>query len=318
MKQKNIKKKIICIAGATASGKSKKAFEKNLEINGSDFNGIISVDSRQIYKNIPIFSGISENEKKSHLVGFINEWESFSAGDFVKWANEKVEEIILKEKTPILVGGTSFYFKSLLYDNFLPKVPIDKKLRKRMFGKTAEELIKVLKQKDKKRANKIDRKNIPRIIRSIEIVNFLGKFPESEEKIRGDLDIEFFWINLNIKKQKKNIEINFKKRMKSGLLEEADNLKSILYQHYTKYWYKKVFYILFKKKLDKRIQNTFFNLGLVYKDIFKFWKNEIDYQEFTQLGILKEQQYAKRQNTYLKKFFDQLPKQKNIKKNKVC
>jgi tRNA A37 N6-isopentenylltransferase MiaA len=91
-----------------------------------------------------------------------------------------------------LVGGTSFYFKSLLYENFLPKVDIDKKFRKKMEGKSAEELMEILKLKDFGRAQKIDKKNIPRIIRSIEIINSLGKFPENEEKIRSDLEIEFF------------------------------------------------------------------------------------------------------------------------------
>jgi tRNA A37 N6-isopentenylltransferase MiaA len=78
-----MKKKIIIISGATASGKSEIANKKNLEINGDalitiqgvsqNFNGIISVDSRQIYKNIPIFSGISENEKNNNLLGFLDE-----------------------------------------------------------------------------------------------------------------------------------------------------------------------------------------------------------------------------------------------------
>jgi tRNA A37 N6-isopentenylltransferase MiaA len=91
-----------------------------------------------------------------------------------------------------LVGGTSFYFKSLLYENFLPKVNIDKKFRKKMAGKSSEVLMKILEKKDFRRAQKIDKKNIPRIIRSIEIINSLGKFPEIEEKIREDLEIDFF------------------------------------------------------------------------------------------------------------------------------
>lgn len=313
MKKQKGKKKIICIAGATASGKSTLALKTAEKNNGE----IISVDSRQIYKNIPIFSGISNEEKKNHLVCFLNEWETFSAGDFIKLAEEKIKEIWQKNKVPVLVGGTSFYFKSLLYENFLPKVSIDKKFRKKMKGKSAEELTKILAKKDPNRAKNIDRNNIPRIIRSIEIVNSIGKFPEKKDRLRSDWQIEFFWIHLDKEEQKKNIEKNFRSRFGRGLIEEAFQLKLILKKHFLKHWYQKIFYFFFKKKLEEKIKKTFFDIGLAYKNIFRFWDGEIDEKEFIELGILEEQKYAKRQNTYLKKFFEELPEQENLKKEKI-
>jgi tRNA A37 N6-isopentenylltransferase MiaA len=78
-----------------------------------------------------------------------------------------------------------------------------------------------------------------------------------------------------------------------------------------------MFYFFFKKKLETKIEKIFFDLGLAYKNIFKFWKGEIDENKFIELGILEEKKYAKRQNTYLKKFFNELPENKNLKKEKL-
>jgi tRNA dimethylallyltransferase len=317
----NKNKKIICIAGATASGKSNLALRVAKEKNGE----IISVDSRQIYKNIPIFSGISGGERENHLVCFLDEWETFSAGEFVRLANKKIEEVLKKGKTPIFVGGTSFYFKSLLYENFLPKVEVDKKFRKKMVGKSAEELMKILKKSAPERAKNIDSKNIPRIIRSIEVVNSLGSFPENEEKIRSDLEIDFFWVSLESDVQKKNIEINFKKRMENGFLKEAENLRNILEKNSEKSYtitqifplIKNIYSFLFKKKRQKKIEKIFLDLGLAYKNIIDLWEGKINEERFVELGILEEQKYAKRQNTYLKKFFEQLPKSDRLRKETI-
>jgi tRNA A37 N6-isopentenylltransferase MiaA len=57
----------------------------------------------------------------------------------------------------------------------------------------------------------------------------------------------------------------------------------------------------------------FQQLGLAYKNIFDFWAEKIDKEKFIELGIKEEQKYAKRQKTYLKKFWNNLPEK--IKKN---
>jgi tRNA A37 N6-isopentenylltransferase MiaA len=145
----------------------------------------------------------------------------------------------------------------------------------------------------------------------------LGKFPEIEEKIREDLEIEFFWINLDKEEQEKKIRENFLKRIDNGFFKEAEKLEKIIYQYLLKYWYKKVFYLFYKKSIKKEIENKFFDLGLSYKNIFKFWKGEIDKKKFIELGILEEKKYAKRQNTYLKKLFNKLPENKFLIKEKI-
>ena len=308
----NKRKQILIIAGATASGKSSLAlniYHKNFNkiddnikrtlkkhnLLNNDYK-IISADSRQIYKNIPIFSGIDTKEKKEkiELIKIINEDIIFSAGDFEEIAIKKIDNFLKNNQTPIIVGGTSFYLKSLLFENFLPKVDVNIKLRKSIENKSLNELLKILEKLDPERLKTIDKNNKPRIIRSIEIATELGYVPKIKEKIKEKYNFIFIWIKIDIEKQKKLIEKNFKKRANKDFFDEALKLK--------KYF----------EKLNwnnEKIKKKFFKLGLSYKFIFDFWNNKISKEEFINLGIKEEQRYAKRQNTYLKKFFNNLPKE---------
>src|SRR3989344_8138841 len=105
---------LLCIAGPTASGKSSHAIEEALKRSGE----IISVDSRQVYRNLDIGTEkITAEEMRGvphHLIDIRNASETYSAGDFVTDATRLIEEISARGKLPILVGGTHFYFDALL------------------------------------------------------------------------------------------------------------------------------------------------------------------------------------------------------------
>src|SRR5271169_1758667 len=106
--------RILCIIGPTASGKSSRAVEEALARNGE----IISVDSRQVYRGLDIGTEkILPEEMHSiphHLIDIREVNEPYSAGDFVADATPLIEEISGRGKSPILVGGTHFYFDALL------------------------------------------------------------------------------------------------------------------------------------------------------------------------------------------------------------
>src|SRR3989344_7081679 len=105
---------ILCIAGPTASGKSSRAVEEAL-VRGDE---IISVDSRQVYRELDIGTEkITHEEMRGiahHLIDIRNASETYSAGDFVTDATRLIQEITARGKLPILVGGTHFYFDALL------------------------------------------------------------------------------------------------------------------------------------------------------------------------------------------------------------
>ncbi len=279
--------------GPTASGKSN--FLKKIIKNENDYE-IISSDSRQIYKRMRLFSGTSKEEEKYFLNSFLEPDEDFSAGDFVKLVEKKIKNI---DKKIIFIGGTSFYIESFIYENFLPKVERNEKLRDDLEKKEVEELREILKKKDKRRFEEIDKNNKVRIIRSIEIIEVLGKVPTQKKELKKNYEFKFYLILPNKKELNKKIEKNFKNRIEKGLIKEAEDLK--------KFFEDKGFN-------EEEIENRFKKFGLSYKFIFSFWKNEINLEKFIEYGIKEEQKYAKRQEKFLKRFFKNLPRNEKVNK----
>ena len=93
-------KKIILLAGPTASGKSKLAVYLAKKINGE----VINADSMQIYKEFSILSSRPEKNEikkiKHHLYGVISVKKNFSAGDWLKLAKNKINQCHNNKKTP--------------------------------------------------------------------------------------------------------------------------------------------------------------------------------------------------------------------------
>ena len=106
-------KKIILLAGPTASGKSKLAIQLAKKLKGE----IINADSMQTYKEFSILSSRpskkDENNIKHHLYGFISVKRQFSTGDWLKLVRDKILRCHKNKKIPIIVGGTGLYFNTI-------------------------------------------------------------------------------------------------------------------------------------------------------------------------------------------------------------
>ena len=93
-------KKLILLAGPTASGKSNLAIKLAKKINGE----IINADSMQVFKEFTILSSrpgtIQTRKVKHHLYGIISVKKHFSAGDWLKQAKKKIKICFKKEKSP--------------------------------------------------------------------------------------------------------------------------------------------------------------------------------------------------------------------------
>tara|TARA_B100001123_G_scaffold53457_1_gene56246 strand:- start:2395 stop:3318 length:924 start_codon:yes stop_codon:yes gene_type:complete len=114
-------KKVILLAGPTASGKSKLALKLAEYFDGE----IINADSMQIYKEISILTSKPNSEDikiiKHHLYGFNSVKKNFSTGSWLKLVIKKIQNQWKNGKTPIIVGGTGLYFKALT--DGLVKIP---------------------------------------------------------------------------------------------------------------------------------------------------------------------------------------------------
>lgn len=217
------KPKIIVIFGQTATGKSDLAVRIAKKIDGE----VISADSRQVYKGLDIGTGkITKKEMKGvphHLLDVASPKKKFTVVEYKYLAETKIKEIIARGKIPIICGGTGFYVDAVTKGVVFPEVPPNVKLRKSLEKKTTEQLFKMLKKLDARRAKDIDTKNKVRLIRAIEIAKALGKVPKIKET---EPEYEFIKIGLQLPSEelKKKVEKRVKAMFKKGLLSEIKKL----------------------------------------------------------------------------------------------
>ncbi len=215
--------KLIVIVGPTASGKSEIAIKLAKKLDGE----IVSADSRQVYKEMNIGTAkISKKEMKGvphHLLSITSPNENFTVAQYEKLAVDKIKEISKKGKIPILTGGTGFYIQSVVDGITMPKIAPDWKLRKKLEKRSVDELFKILKKLDHRRAKTIESKNPQRLIRAIEIVLKTKKpIPVLKENKRFDCLI--IGIETPQKYLKKRISERVDKMIKRGLKKEANKL----------------------------------------------------------------------------------------------
>jgi tRNA dimethylallyltransferase len=252
-------KKIIVILGPTATGKSDLAVRLARQLRGE----VISADSRQVYRGLDIGTGkITKREMRGvphHLLDIASPRRVFSVAKWQKLAEKKMAEIFSRGHLPIICGGTGLYIQSITNNVVFPEVAPDWKLRKKLNDKSADELFKILKKLDPERAKKIDAKNPVRLIRAIEIAKSLGKVPPRDMS-KKRFDILQIGLILPPDKLKEKIEKRLEKRIRSGMLVEAQRLH--------------------KKGLSwKRM----FELGLEYRyqSLFLQKKNSVGFTIFT-------------------------------------
>lgn len=126
---KKSKPKVIAVVGPTASGKTSYAVSLAHKFNGE----IVSADSRLVYKGFDIGTAKPSLEEcegvPHHMIDIVEPEIDYSAGLFAEEAKKAVDDILSRGKTPIVAGGTGLYFRLLLENYDVPKVPPDYELR---------------------------------------------------------------------------------------------------------------------------------------------------------------------------------------------
>lgn len=215
------KPKIIEIAGPSATGKTELAVKAAKEFNGE----IISADSRYVYKYLDIASAKpTEDEKEDiphYLIDIVEVDKDYSAGQFLKDADFLIRDITSRGKTPIVVGGTGLYFRSLNGVFDIPKVPPDKDFRKKAETISTEELYSELLSKNPTMAMRIHPNNKIKIVRALEITNAGAKLTSKE------CPYDILKIGLKCENRQflyEKCEKRVDKMIETGLLQEADFL----------------------------------------------------------------------------------------------
>jgi tRNA dimethylallyltransferase len=276
--------KILTIVGPTASGKTK------IGIRLADiFNGeIVSCDSRQVYRLLNIGTAkptkIEQAEAVHHLIDLVNPDEKFTAAQYGEKAGEVIEDIINREKTPIIVGGSGLYLKALERGFFAgpgENTKIREKLKKEKEKLGKQHLYNRLKEIDEESASKIHPNDEVRITRALEVYELTGKpisyWQKSGEYKKLKYKLVKFGLNWERKKLYERINQRVDQMIESGLLDEVKNIQKRGYS----------------EKLTAL--NTF-----GYKEIFSYLKGEISLEKGIELIKQHTRNYAKRQLTWFR------------------
>lgn len=219
------KTKIICVVGATASGKTDLAVKLAKAVDGE----IISADSMQVYKNMPIATAVATKEEQDgvvhHLVEFLDADQTFSVVDFVERAKVLIDEITARGRVPIVAGGTGLFVDSLVKNISFSEVGSNAEIRNELAEKSNEELYERLLKLDPNAAEDIHPNNRKRVIRALELcMSGTSKTEQNENSMLIDSPYDALYIGIGYKDRQKlydRINKRVDLMLEAGLENEA-------------------------------------------------------------------------------------------------
>ena len=272
--------KIVIITGFTGSGKSGLAIDIAKKFNGE----IVSCDSVQVYKGLDIGSAkVTKQEMdgiKHHLIDIVDPFQNYSVGQFVIDAKNCIEDIISRNKLPILVGGTGLYIKSLLQGYDFSATDRDDEFRAKYTELASikgndyvwNELNKIAPDK----AQSVHPNNLKRVIRYLEVATSGNKSSTTESILK---DYNILSIGIIAERQTIYDKINMRVdiMLKDGLEKEVKGL------------------------IDKGLtlnNNCMTSIG--YREMYQYLSGEISYDKCVELIKQHTRNYCKRQLTFMK------------------
>jgi tRNA dimethylallyltransferase len=221
--------KVIVICGATATGKSDIALDIAERIGAE----IINADSMQLYRGMDIGTAklkVAERRNISHhMLDVLDVTEDSTVAWYQERARSAIAEIHSRGLHALIVGGTGLYIKAILDDlNFPDTDPQVRAILEKLgeeFG--ANYLFERLQELDPAAALAIDRANIRRIIRALEVIEITGK-PFTANLPREDSsrfpDALQFGLVMDREHLRERIDLRVDRMWQEGFVAEVDEL----------------------------------------------------------------------------------------------
>ena len=280
-------KKILTIIGPTAIGKTELGIRIAKDINGQ----IIGLDSRQLYKKMPIGTAQPSKDEmmsiKHHLVGIKDPNEIVSAGKYSDMVLSKVKDVIDDGFTPIIIGGAGLYYRAItrgIFDKSCSNSLIRSNLEKE-YDDNPEFLYEKLKKIDPVYSKIVHINNKKRLVRALEIYQ-ISRIPPTKhfdnQKMNQSKKLDLFTVFLVLKRDdhRKIIKNRALKMLDNGWIKEVENLIAL--------------------KNKKNIPFPALN-SIGYKQISDYLEGKIDKNELFDIIVNKTWQYARKQNQWFKK-----------------
>ena len=280
-------KQLITILGPTASGKTPLAAALASETDGE----ILSADSRQVYRRMDIGTGKDLADYRVeidgtpidipyHLIDICEPGTKYNLFQYQQDFYDAYQQILERDRQPILCGGTGLYIEAVLKGYHLSPVPQNPELRARLEDKSLEELTVMLEELKRKNGsvmhNVTDVDSCQRAIRAIEIESYNLEHPMPLRELPA---IQSLIIGVNIDRElrREKITRRLKARLDEGMVDEIRSL------------------------LDSGIPaEDLIYYGLEYKYLTEYVIGHLTYDEmFRQLEIAIHQ-FAKRQMTWFR------------------
>lgn len=278
--------KVVVIVGPTASGKTKLAIELAKRIGGE----IVSCDSMQIYKYMDIGTAKPTKQEMSevvhHMIDVVLPDEEFSVAKYKDMAEGCIEDILRRNKVPIVVGGTGLYANALIYNlDFKDTVcnwEYRNKLEREALKYGNKYLHDKLKEIDKESYDRLHENDVKRIIRALEVYNFTGRTITQQTKESRESPPKYEYIVFGLSVDREELYKRINKRvdimLENGLVNEVKNIVEFGYEN--------------TKTASSAIG---------YKEIFAWLKGECSYCDAVEKIKMESRRYAKRQITWFKR-----------------
>lgn len=213
----------IVILGPTASGKTRLAVQLARRIGGA----IISADSRQVYRGLDIGTGKDLDEYGEipyYLIDIVEAGEQYHVANFLTDAAEALREIRQLGLIPIICGGTGMYIQGLVQGYPYSDVPRNEPLRASLAKFTLEELRAKLMKLPIPKDFQPDTSTSKRVIRAIEIVEWLQEHPNFRARPAQCPDAKVYGLAPDRESRRQAISRRLLDRLEQGLLDEVQGL----------------------------------------------------------------------------------------------
>jgi tRNA dimethylallyltransferase len=229
--QEKKKKRVLLIAGPTASGKT----SLSLALAGVLGGEIVSADSMQVYRGMDVGTAKPSPEERAliahHLIDIRGIDEPFNVAEFYQATQQTLREILGRENVPIIVGGSGFYIHTLLYgppagppSNPEVRDQLDRQLRE-MGSEVLYERLQLL---DPEYAATLSDQDRHKIVRALEIIALSEKkvsdFPKADGLLEQEYDFRCWFIYYSRESLYARIEQRCEAMLRQGFLQEVESL----------------------------------------------------------------------------------------------